>query len=356
MPTLEELAKILNGKLSDCDYLPGPNIIGIASIADAKEGYITFLNDTKNLQKNLAELAKSKASAVITSEKIGKLSLPSIRFKSAYDGLKRALEYFYPQAVHQPIIHPTAFIHEDAKIAKNVYIGPHTVVEEGATIEEGCVIEALCYIGRNVQIGAGTRIYSNVTVNDRCTIGKNCIIHSGCVIGSDGFGFFFEDGFHKKIPQVGIVEIHDNVEIGANVTIDRATMGKTIIGEGTKIDNLVHIAHNVHIGKNCIIVAQVGISGSTVIEDNVTLAGQVGTVGHVRIGKGSTIAARGVVTDDVKPNQIMSGFPIKPHSEEKRIMASLPKLPELIKKITNIENIIKNILQKVIDSNDNQKS
>jgi UDP-3-O-[3-hydroxymyristoyl] glucosamine N-acyltransferase len=170
-------------------------------------------------------------------------------------------------------------------------------------------------------------------------IGNDCIIHPNTVIGSDGFGFTPYNGEQLKVPQVGNVILGNRVEIGACVTIDRATMGSTRIGDGTKIDNMVHVAHNCIIGKNCTIVAQVGISGSTILEDNVTLAGQVGTVGHVKVGKGAVVAARGVVTADVEPGSMVSGFPLKPHAEERKILAAMRKLPDLLKKVRQLEKL-----------------
>lgn len=333
--TLEELARILGGRLDG--PTPGPAISGMASIADATAGQITFLTETKNVQKRQQELQATKASAVIAAEQAGPLPLPAIRFPQAYQGLLKALSYFHPEPPLRPGVHPTAFVHEDARIDPAAMIGPLAVVEAGAVIGARARIDAQVFIGRDAQVGAGSHLYPQVVLREGCRIGEQSIIHSGAVIGSDGFGFHSTARGHEKIPQVGIVEIGNHVEIGANVTIDRATMGRTTVGDGTKIDNLVHLAHNVSIGRNCIIVAQVGISGSTVLEDQVTLAGQVGTVGHVTVGRGTTVAARGVVTEDVPPNQLVSGFPLKPHAEERRIMMGLRKLPELIKSVRRLE-------------------
>jgi len=333
--TLEELARILGGRLDGPS--PGPLVSGIASISEAMAGQVTFLTETKNVQKRHQELAKTKASGVIASENAGSLPLPSVRFPSAYHGFVKALEYFHPKDSLVPGIHPTAFVHEDAIVDPTAMIGPLAVVEAEAQIGPGARIDAQVFIGKHSRVGAASHLYPHVTLREECMIGENSIVHSGAVLGSDGFGFHSTDRGHEKIPQIGIVEIGNNVEIGANVTIDRATMGKTIVGDGTKIDNLVHLAHNVRVGRNCLIVAQVGISGSTTLEDQVTLAGQVGTAGHVTIGKGTTVAARGVVTQDVPPNQVVSGFPLKPHSEEKRIMVAMRKLPELVKAVRRIE-------------------
>jgi UDP-3-O-[3-hydroxymyristoyl] glucosamine N-acyltransferase len=336
--SLEELARLIGGRFF------GPvepvMISGIAPIALAQPGQITFLSDLKNVQKHVLELQVSRASAVIAPENIeGDIPLPKILCANAYAGFVGALNFFHPERRFPPGIHPTAFVHEEAVVHASASIGPMAVVEKGARIEAGVVLEAQVFVGQKARIGEGSRLHPHVTVGDHCEIGKRAIIHSGAVLGSDGFGFYRTREGHEKVPQVGIVELGDDVELGANVTIDRATMGKTCVGNGTKIDNMVHIAHNCQIGRRCIIVAQVGISGSTIIEDDVTLAGQVGTVGHVRIGKGTTVAARGVVTQDVEPNSFVSGFPLKPHSEEKRIMAALRKLPDLIKTVRELKEL-----------------
>ncbi|MBI3038787.1 UDP-3-O-(3-hydroxymyristoyl)glucosamine N-acyltransferase, partial [bacterium] len=291
---LEDLAQRLGGRLDGLSQ--GVVINGVASLSDAQKGNITFLSDSKNLEKNLEDLSKSHASAVIAPEKTKPLPIPALRFENPYLGLAKALSIFYPEILPTKGIHPTAFVHERAFVHPTASIGPLAVVSANAKVEAYAQIEAQVFVGCGAKIGESAHIYPHVVVREGCIVGDRSILHSGVIVGSDGFGFTPTSTGHLKIPQVGIVEIGSDVEIGANVTIDRATMGKTIIGPGTKIDNLVHIAHNVVIGRNCIIVAQVGLSGSTIMEDQVTLAGQVGTVGHVSIGKGATVAARGVVT------------------------------------------------------------
>lgn len=333
---LGELSRLIKGRL---DGSADIEICGIASIKNASSNDITFLSDAKNYSAHLKSLEYSKACAIIAPEDAPELKIPSIRFKNSYEGFARALEYFYPLKKSDAGIHPAAFVHENAKISKTSIIEPNATVEEGAIIGDGAWICGGCYIGANSEIGKNSIISPNVSILHTCKIGDDCIIHSGTVIGSDGFGFTPVNGRHMKVPQVGNVVVENNVEIGSNTTIDRGTLGSTVIGSGTKIDNLVHIAHNVIIGKNCIIVGQVGISGSTILEDNVTLAGQVGTVGHVTVGKGSTVAARGVVTNNVPENSFVSGFPIKNHSEERRILAATRKLPELLKRVRALEKI-----------------
>lgn len=332
--SLEELAKLADARVEG----DGSVIIsGVASISDSVPGQLTFLSGEKNYSFWIESLKSCKASAVIAPEDSPELGIPSIRLKNPYFGLIKALEFFHKKEKPDYSIHSTAFVSMNAKIEPSASIGYMAVIESGAEIGKATQIGANVFIGKNCRIGDNTLIYPGARILDNCIIGSNCIIHANAVIGSDGFGFTVHNGRHLKVPQVGNVIVEDNVEIGACTTIDRGSMTPTIIGSETKIDNLVHIAHNVQIGKNCIIVAMVGISGSTIIEDNVTLAGQVGTVGHLRIGKGSTVAARGVVTSDIKAGSFVSGFPAKPHAEERRIMASMRKLPELLKRVRYLE-------------------
>ncbi|MDI6642137.1 MAG: UDP-3-O-(3-hydroxymyristoyl)glucosamine N-acyltransferase, partial [Elusimicrobiota bacterium] len=228
-------------------------------------------------------------------------------------------------------IHQTAIISKSAKLGENVTIGPYTIIEADVSVGENTVISANCYIGRNSTIGKKCFIYPQVVIRENVTIGNEVIIHSGTVIGSDGFGYFkMQENTHMlthiKIPQIGTVEIEDNVEIGACVTIDRATTGKTVIGSGTKIDNLVQIGHNVKIGKNCIIVSQAGIAGSVKIGNNVTIAGQAGIKDHIIIGDGAVVAAQSGVIGDVKHGEIVSGYPARPHKEALKVQAFINKL------------------------------
>jgi len=335
--SLQELARLTEGRLEGDGAVL---LTGVASAHDAGPGQLTFLSGTKNYAAYLELLKNSKAAAVIAPEDAPDLSLPSLRLKNPYYGLVKALEFFFPVEKSGYSIHPAAFVSENAEVDPSASVGPNAVVEAGAVIDADSRICAQAYVGKNCRIGRNTLIYPGVRVLDNCVVGNNCIIHANAVIGSDGFGFTPHQGRQLKVPQVGNVLIEDDVEIGACVTVDRGALASTIIGAGTKIDNMVHIAHNVQIGKNCVIVAQVGISGSTILEDEVTLAGQVGTVGHVRIGKGTTVAARGVVTSDVAPGSFVSGFPLKPHSEERKILASMRRLPDLIKKVRELEKLL----------------
>jgi UDP-3-O-[3-hydroxymyristoyl] glucosamine N-acyltransferase len=226
-------------------------------------------------------------------------------------------------------VHAHAAVDASSQIGAHAAIGPFTTIEKAVTIGEGSVIYSGCYIGARVQIGPHAIIYPGVVLREDTHIGARVIIQPGAVLGSDGYGFATQEGKHHKIPQIGRVVIEDDVEIGANVTIDRATTGETRIGSGTKIDNLVHIAHNVQVGKNCLIVAQVGISGSTRIGNQVTLAGQVGVVGHLTIGDNAVIAAQSGVMNNVEPGSVLFGSPARPHREAMKLLAIYGKLSEI---------------------------
>lgn len=337
--SLADLAKELSAVLDSPTAVGEVLVRGIAPITEAAEDQVTFLTDTKKVNRYRPSLESSQARAVIASVAAGPLPLPALRVTDVYLALRQALRLFHREPRPRAGIHPTAFVHEAADVHATASIGPMAVIEAGASIGAEVEIGAHGYVGPRAVIGMGSKLHPRVTILSECRVGADCVLHSGAVIGSDGFGFHSSAAGHAKIPQIGVVEVGDAVEIGANVTIDRATMGKTVIGSGTKIDNQVHIAHNSVIGRDCILVAQVGLSGSTILEDRVTLAGQVGTAGHVTVGHDTTVAARGVVTQDVPPKSLVSGFPLKPHAEEKRIMAALRRLPELIKTVRELKRL-----------------
>lgn len=237
-------------------------------------------------------------------------------------------------------IDPRAVIHAQAVRGNNVSIGAFTIIEEGVVLGDNTVVMSHCFIGKNSHIGTNCLVYSNVVIREEIVIGNNVIIHAGAVIGADGFGFVLDKGAHYKIPQIGTVMIGDDVEIGANTTIDRSTVGATKVGKGTKIDNLVQIAHNVEIGEHCIICAQAGIAGSTIIGNYVTLAGQAGITGHITIGDGAIVAAQAGVTKNIPAKEIVSGYPATPHKEAIILHAHTKKLPGLFTKVRELERRI----------------
>lgn len=328
---LGEIARLIGGELIGD---PEAVITGISGIKEAKEGDITFLANSK--YSSLMDT--TKASAVIISRDAGEFNKPVIKTDNPSIAFTTVVSLVAPNEVRHPKgVHPAAVISAKAKLAEGVAVGAYTVIEDGVEIGRDTIIYSGCYIGYNTKIGKNCLIYPLVSIRERVEIANRVIIHSGAVIGSDGFGFAMVRGVQRKIPQIGTVLIEDDVEIGANVTIDRARFDKTIIGRGTKIDNLVQIAHNVVTGENCIIVAQAGVSGSTILGDGVILAGQSGLVGHIRIGDKAIVAAQAGVTKSVPAGVKVSGYPAKPHTEAKRVNACIQHLPQLYKKIKELE-------------------
>lgn len=335
--TVKEIAGFLEGEVLGDEKVV---IKGVSGIKEAKEGEITFLSNPR--YNHL--VSQTRASAIIASEKISAAEKPVILVDNASLAFAKIVEKFYPKKSVRPKgIHPAAIIAKSARLGKGVGVGAYAVIEEDAAVGDNTVIYPGCYIGRATRIGSDALIYANVSIRESVVIGNRVVIQSGTVIGSDGFGFITQEGIHRRIPQIGTVVIEDDVEIGANVTVDRARFDKTVIGKGTKIDNLVQIAHNVVIGQNCIIVAQVGISGSTTIGDNVTLAGQAGLAGHLTVGDNATVAGRAGVTKSVPAGTLVSGYPAKPHSIAKRINACIQNLPRLYKKVEEIKKRIEEL-------------
>ncbi|MFA5287034.1 MAG: UDP-3-O-(3-hydroxymyristoyl)glucosamine N-acyltransferase [Candidatus Omnitrophota bacterium] len=331
--TLKEIAELLRDFKSEVVGDGSVVITGANGIKEAVAGDITFLANSKYFSL----LDTTAASAVITSQDIRESSKPIIRTDNPSLAFAKVISLIAPDnAKHFKGVHSTVILGKNVKLGKDAALGPYVIIEDDVILGDNVVIYPGCFIGRGSNIGEGTLIYPNVSIRERTNLGRRVIIHSGTVIGSDGFGFVTADGIHHKIPQVGIVEVGDDVEIGANVTIDRARFGKTIIGSGTKIDNLVQIGHNVVIGKNCLIVAQVGIAGSTTLGNNVTLAGQAGLIGHVTIGDGAIVAAGAGVGKSVPANAIVSGWPARPFNTMQRVNAcaqNLPKLFDLVKEL-----------------------
>jgi UDP-3-O-[3-hydroxymyristoyl] glucosamine N-acyltransferase len=335
MRTLGEISDYVGGKVVGNKSL---KIKRISGIEQAQPGELTFLANPK--YKNF--LSTTNASAVIVSEDVHTDRIALIKHPHPYLAFCKALEMFYPQTKkYKPGIDSTAILPKDVKIGKDVHIGPYVVIEDKAKIGDKTKILANSFVGAEAIIGENSFIYPRVVIRENTIIGKNVIVHSGTVIGSDGFGYVKDGKNHRKIPQVGKVVIEDEVEIGANVTIDRATLGETRIGRGTKIDNLVQIAHNVTIGENCLIVAQVGISGSTKIGKDVIIAGQVGLVGHIQIGDRVIIGAQSGVSKSIESDTIVFGYPAREMRKARRIEACISQLPEYFKRINKLEKELK---------------
>ncbi len=328
--TLKEISELIKGEvIGDGSII----ITGANGIKEAAPGDITFLANPKYAHL----LDTTAASAVITSKEIEKSDKPLIRTDNPSLAFAKVISLISPDNNrHFEGVHSTVVLGKNVKLGKNVALGPYVVIEDGANLGDNVIVYAGSFVGKESSIGKSTLIYPNVSIRERSVIGERVIIHSGTVVGSDGFGFVTIEGTHHKIPQVGSVEIGDEVEIGSNVSIDRARFGKTVIGSGTKIDNLVQIAHNVVIGKNCLIVAQAGISGSTTLGDNVTIAGQAGLSGHITIGDGAIVAAGAGVGKSIPENVMVSGWPARPFNIMQRVNAcaqNLPKLFDLVKEL-----------------------
>lgn len=335
--TLTEIAAIVDGEIVGDEKTV---VTGICGIKEAQKGDLTFIANSRYLSL----MNHTKASAIITSRDVKPASKPIIRTENPSIAFAKMVSLMAPNEVKKPKgIHPTAVIGEKVRIGRNVAIQAYVVIEDNVEIKDDTILYAGAYVGHHAKIGKNCKIYPYVIIRERVEIKDRVIIHGGTVIGSDGFGFSTVKGVHQRIPQIGTVVIEDDVEIGANVTIDRARFEKTIIKKGTKIDNLVQIAHNVIIGEHSIIVSQSGISGSAVIGNNVILAGQAGVIGHVTVGDNVVIAARAGVTKSIPPNVCVSGYPAKPHTVAKRINACVQALPELYKKVRALEEEIKKL-------------
>ncbi len=331
--SLKTIAKRLNGKIIGDETLL---IHGVAAIEDAQAGEISFVTHPKYEKK----AASTLASALMTQKVFEGISKTFLIVEDPYFCFAKLLAFFNPPKRMPTGIDPSAHIGERVSLGEDVSIGPTVTIEDGAVIGDHVQIGAGSFIGAGSQVGPGTQVYPNVTIREGVKIGREVIIHSGTVIGSDGFGFAFHKGKYHKIPQVGGVIIEDDVELGANVTIDRGALGQTIIGRGTKLDNLVHVGHNVKIGNDTILVAQVGISGSVTIGHHVTLAGQAGVVGHLTIGDHVVAAAKTGVSKDVPSGEHISGFPHFSHKEWLKSQAVLRHLPNLQHQVRSLNTQI----------------
>ena len=329
--TLSELAVELGGEVIG----DGSTVIrGVAGIREALPGDLTFIANSRYD----SHLAETRASAVICSPERREAHLPLLVVENPYLAFQRAVGIFRPDR-HRPGpgVHPTAQVAGDVVLGRDVAIGPFCIVESGASLGDRVVLMGGCYVGHGATVGEDSYFYPRVVLREECIVGARCIVQPGVIVGSDGFGFAFDAGRYHKVPQVGNVVIGDDVEIGANTTIDRATTHSTRIGDGTKIDNLVQIGHNVVVGKHCIIVAQVGVSGSTELDDHVTLGGQAGLVGHIKIGKGAMVGAQSGVTKSVGAEAVVTGYPATTHTIWRRLQAMIHRLPDLFQRSKELE-------------------
>jgi len=332
--TIKEIAECIDGELLGDGEI---EIHGVKDVHEAGPGDITFIFHPK-----LAHLLKeTNASCAIVPTQIEKAKNTIIRSENPSIAFKKTVELLtIGEIPHPKGIHKTAVISERASIGNNVGIGPYCVIEDNVIIGDGVKLYPFCYVGHGSRIGPDGIIYSSVSIRERITIGARVIIHSNTVIGGDGFGYENLASGHVKIPQIGDVIIGDDVEIGACVTIDRAKCAHTRIGNGTKIDNLVQIAHNVEIGDNCIIVAQCGISGSCSVGNRVMLAGQVGIADHKEIGDNVMVGAQSGIMNSIPSNTVVWGSPARHVRKQKKIYVLVDKLPEIYERLKNVEKIL----------------
>jgi len=332
--TAQQIAVKIHGEI---EGNPKAEIFELAKIENAKKGSLTFLSNPKYTPY----IYKTKASAIIVDKNLvleDNLESTLIRVNDPYESFSTLLDYYKKVTVERTGVSSSAEIHESVKIYSNSYIGSMTLIEKDSKISKNVKIFPHVYIGPNVNIGEGAIIFAGAKIMEDTVIGKNCVIHSGAVIGSDGFGFApQENGAYKKIPHTGRVILGENVDVGANSTIDKATLGDTLIGYGVKLDNQIQIAHNVEIGSNTVIAGQTGIAGSAKIGKNCVIGGQVGIVGHITIGDNVKVQGQSGIISDVETNSIIQGTPAFSYNSYNKSYVHFKNLPEIIKKIDSIE-------------------
>ena len=340
--TAQQIAAYTGGTI---EGNPQATISTFAKIEEGVEGALSFLANPQ-YEKYIYE---TKSSVVLVNQDFQpsqEVKATLVRVANAYESVAKLLQLYQSMQQKRVGIDSLAFIHPSAKIGKDCYIGPFVAIAENVEIGDGVVIHPHATIGRNAKVGAGTEIYSNAVIYHDCIVGNNCILHAGCVIGADGFGFAPTADGYDKIPQIGIVTIEDNVEIGANTCIDRSTMGSTIIHKGVKLDNLVQIAHNVEVGQNTVMSAQVGVAGSTKIGEWCMMAGQVGIAGHLKVGDRTTLGAQaGLSGGNLAKNggATLMGYPAVEHKKFAKNMAALNYLPDLLKEVAALKKEVEEL-------------
>ena len=336
--TLAEVARALAG---DLEGDPTLEISGIAGIREAEPGQISFLANGRYQ----GFVKETRASALIVSRKAEINGLPAVRVDDPYLSFLRAIQLFASplRNAFAPGVSPRASVAASARLGAGCHVGDFVRVGENVELGDRVVLMPGAVVMDRVRIGEDSVIFPNVTLREDSKLGARVIVHAGTVVGADGFGYAWDGSAHRKIPQIGHVVLGDDVELGANVCIDRATTGVTSIGDGCKIDNLVQIAHNVQIARNSVVVAQAGISGSTRVGEQVKIAGQAGIIGHIEIGDRAQVGAQAGVTKSVEPDSAVSGYPARPHDQAMRLQAALAKLPELVRRVRELEDEVRRL-------------
>jgi UDP-3-O-[3-hydroxymyristoyl] glucosamine N-acyltransferase len=334
--SLADLAVIVGGELRG----PGERMVrGVAPLDAAGPEELSFVANPRYLPY----LQGAQAGAVLVPPELRERIPPEMAAVVVEDphlALYRLLPLLYPRAEREAVIHPTAILDPTATIGAGVSVGPYAVIEAGVRLADGCSIGAHVVVGRGCAVGEGSVIHPQATLYPGAVVGRRCVVHSGARVGKEGFGFVWHEGGHRRVEQVGKCVLEDDVEIGCNSTVDRGSIGDTVVGAGTKIDNLVHLGHNVRTGRHVIVIAQVGVSGSTSIGDGAVLAGLAGVGGHLDIGAGARVGAQAGVTADIPAGATYSGYPARPHREAMRAQAALFKLPDLMRRIRELEKVV----------------
>ena len=327
--TVEELAKAVQGRVVG----DGSVVIeGTRSLDQADSKSVSFA-----VGEYCEYVPQVKAGAVIVEKEVEGATMPQIVAPNAKAAFAHVLELFHPPVVFPTGIHETAIIGKNVTLGKNVTVGPYCIIYDNAVIGDNVTLHARVYVGHNTRIGDDSVLYTNAIVHENCVLGKRVVLRANAVIGGEGFGFATENGVHTHIPQVGNVVLEDDVEVGSCSCIDNATMGSTLVRRGTKIDNLVHLGHNVEIGEDCFIIAQVGIAGSTKCGNHVTFAGQTGCTGHITIGDNVTFAGKTGLTGNVPSNGVYAGYPMRPHKEWLKLAAYETRLPDMAKTVKQLQ-------------------
>jgi UDP-3-O-[3-hydroxymyristoyl] glucosamine N-acyltransferase len=335
--SLAQVAALAEGELAGGGEL---RIVRVATLEEAGADDLALVAHPKYLPYVHA----SRAGAFLVARRLSG-ALPGGRPRVVVDdphlALARVLATLAPEPVPPPGIDASAVVAPGAELGEGVHLGAFVVVGEGARLAAGCVVEAHGVVGAGCRLGPGTRLHPHVTLYPGVEMGARCEVHAGARLGAGGFGYAFDGKAHVRVPQIGGCRIGDDVEIGANSTVDRGSLGDTTIGSGSKLDNLVHVGHNVRIGRGVLVVAQTGISGSTVVEDGVVIGGQVGIGGHLHIGAGARIGAQAGVMGDVEAGAVVSGYPARPHRESLRASAGLFRIPEILRRLRKLEKTIR---------------